>query len=385
MKKICVITGSRAEYGLLKPLIDKILASKKLRLQLIVTGSHLSKYYGLTYREIQKNGHKINKKIPIITKSDTKYEICHSVSIGVQKFAEVFKKLSPDIVLILGDRYEIFAAASAAMLSQVPIAHIHGGELTEGAMDDSMRHSITKMSHVHFVAHKTYKNRVIQLGEQPNTVHNVGGLGVDNINKIKLLKKSELEDSLNMKFNTKNLLVVFHPVTLELKTSKIQFKNLLLVLKSLKNTNLFFTFSNADTDNLIINKLIFNFTKKNKNSFFFKSLGQVNFFSMLNNVDGLIGNSSSGLLEMPSFKKATIDIGNRQKGRLKAASVVECEPKKECIKKAIETIYTKDFQKSLQNVVNPYGSGGASDKIISILEKLNFDNILQKKFYDCIN
>lgn len=385
MKKICVITGGRAEYGLLKPLIDKILASTKLRLQLVVTGTHLSKYYGLTYKEIQKNGHKINKKIPILTNSDTKYNICQSVSEGIQKFAEVFKKLSPDIILILGDRYEIFAAASAAMLSQIPIAHIHGGELTEGAMDDSIRHAITKMSHVHFVAHKKYKNRVIQLGEQPNTVYNVGGLGIDNLKDIRLLKKHELEKKLEIKFNCKNLIVVFHPVTLELKTSKKQFQNLLSVLKSLKKTNLFFTFSNADTDNLIINKLILDFTKTNQNSFVFKSLGQVNFLSMLNNVDGLIGNSSSGLTEMPSFKKATIDIGNRQKGRLKADSIIECEPKKECIKKAIEKIYTKDFQKSLQNVINPYGSGGASNKIISILENLKLDYILHKKFYDCID
>lgn len=385
MKKICVITGGRAEYGLLKPLIDKILVSKKLSLQLVVTGTHLSKFYGLTYKEIQKNGHKISKKVPILTNLDAKYNICQSVSRGIQKFSEVFKKLSPDIILILGDRYEIFAAASAAMLSQLPIAHIHGGELTEGAMDDSIRHAITKMSHVHFVAHETYKNRVIQLGEQPNTVYNVGGMGVDNLKNINLLGKHELEKRLGIQFNYKNLIVVFHPVTLELKTSKTQFQNLLYVLKSLKNTNLFFTFSNADTDNLIINKLILDFTKTNKNSFVFKSLGQVNFLSMLNNVDGLVGNSSSGLTEMPSFKKATIDIGNRQKGRLKAASVIECDPQRECIKKAITKIYTKEFQNSLQNVVNPYGNGGASDKIITILEELALDNIIQKKFYDCIN
>jgi GDP/UDP-N,N'-diacetylbacillosamine 2-epimerase (hydrolysing) len=385
MKKICVITGSRAEYWLFKPLIDKILESKKLKLQLVVTGTHLSKYYGLTYKEIQKNKHKIDKKIPIITNSDTKFDICQSVSKGVHKFADVYKNLSPDMILILGDRYEIFAAASAAMLTQVPIAHIHGGELTQGAIDDSIRHCITKMSHVHFVAHPIYKKRVIQLGEQPNMVHNVGGLGVDAIKNVKILKKQELEKKLKIRFNHKNLMVVFHPVTLELENSEIQLKNLLSVLKSLKNTNLFFTFSNADTNNLIINKLILDFNKTNNNSYVFKSLGHVNFFSILNYVDGLIGNSSSGLLEMPSFKKATIDIGNRQKGRLKAASVIECDPQKEYIKKAIEKIYTNEFQNSLQNVVNPYGNGGASNKIITILEELELDNILQKKFYDYNN
>lgn len=385
MRKICVISGSRAEYGLLKSIIDEIILSNYLRLQLIVTGMHLSSKYGNTYKEIIKNGHKINKKIPILSKLDTKYDICKNVSRGISAFADAYKKLKPDLILIVGDRYEIFAAASAAMLTQLPIAHIHGGEITEGAMDDSIRHSITKMSNVHFVAHETYKKRVIKLGEQPKTVHNVGGLGVDNIRKIKLLKKSALEDNLNIQFNSKNLLVAFHPVTLELKTSPTQFKNLLYALKSLKNTNLFFTFSNADTNNLVINKLIIEFIKNNKNAFMFKSLGQVNFFSMMKQVDGIIGNSSSGLLEMPSFKKATINIGNRQKGRLKAASVIECEPKKNCIKKAIEKIYTKEFQKSLQSVVNPYGSGGASEKIVKILEKLKFNNILQKKFYDFID
>lgn len=382
MKTICVITGSRAEYWLFKPLIDKILKSKKLKLQLVVTGTHLSKYYGLTYKEIQKNNHKIDKKIPIITNSDTKYDVCQSVSKGLHKFADVYKSLSPDMILILGDRYEIFAAASAAMFTQVPIAHIHGGELTQGAIDDSIRHCITKMSHVHFVAHPTYKQRVIQLGEQPNMVHNVGGLGVDALKNIKILQKQELEKKLKIRFNHKNLMVVFHPVTLELENTEIQLKNLLSVLKSLKNTNLFFTFSNADTNNLIINELILSFNKTNNNSYVFKSLGHVNFFSILNYVDGLIGNSSSGLLEMPSFKKATIDIGNRQKGRLKATSVIECSPQKECIKKAVEKIYTKEFQNSLQNVINPYGNGGACNKIITILEELKLDDILQKKFYD---
>lgn len=382
MKKICVVSGTRAEYGLLKSVIDGIRKSSLLELQLIVTGMHLSKEFGLTYKEIENDGFTINHKVDILLSSDTPEGISKSIGIGVMGFADALKDLNPDLLLILGDRYEIFAAATASMISRIPIAHIHGGEITMGAIDESIRHSLTKMSHLHFVAAEEYKDRVIQLGEKPDRVFLVGGLGVDNIKRLKLLDKKSLELSLDIEFKEKNLLITYHPVTLEENTSELQVKQILEALDNLDDTQLIFTMPNADTDGRIIFQLINEFVFSHKNAHVFTSLGQIKYLSCLSFVDGVLGNSSSGLLEVPSFNKGTINIGDRQKGRLKASSVIDCEPNKSSISKAIQNLYSEDFKSKLVDMQNPYGNGGASDSIINTLESESFKKLLKKEFHD---
>ena len=382
MKKICVVTGTRAEYGLLYWLLKEIEADKELELQVIVTGMHLSPEFGLTYKEIEKE-FKINKKIEMLLSSDTSVGISKSMGLAQISFAESYDELKPDIVIVLGDRYEIFSATSAAMIARIPIAHIHGGEKTEGAFDESIRHSITKMSHLHFTATEDYKNRVIQLGEDPSRVFNVGGMGIENIKRLKLLSKDEFEKSIEFKLNSKNILVTFHPVTLENSTAKEQFQQLLDAIDELEDTNIIFTKANSDTDGRVINQMIDEYVTKNSNkSIGFTSLGQLRYLSALQYVDAVVGNSSSGLAETPSFKIGTINIGDRQKGRIKASSVIDCEPNKDSILKSFEKLYSKEFQNSLINVKNPYGDGCASKRIVEILKNVDLKNILKKSFYD---
>lgn len=380
--KICVVTGTRAEYGLLYWLLKEIEADKDLELQIIATGMHLSPEFGLTFKQIEKE-FKIDKKIEMLLSSDTSIGISKSMGLAQISFAESYEELKPDIVVVLGDRYEIFSATSAAMIANIPIAHLHGGETTEGAFDESIRHSITKMSHLHFVATKEYKNRVIQLGEQPNRVFNVGGMGIENIKRLKLLSKEEFEKSIDFKLNKKNILVTFHPVTLEKSTAKKQFQELLDAIDELEDTNIIFTKANSDTDGRVINQMIDEYVAKNTHkSVEFTSLGQLRYLSALQYVDAMVGNSSSGLAEAPSFKIGTINIGDRQKGRIKAHSVIDCEPSKENIRKAFDELYSKAFKETLKTVKNPYGDGCASKKIIEEIKQVDLKNILKKSFYD---
>ena len=381
-RKICIITGTRAEYGLLYWLLKEIEADKELQLQVIVTGMHLSPEFGLTYKEIEKE-FKINKKIEMLLSSDTSVGISKSMGLAQISFAESYDELKPDIVIVLGDRYEIFSATSAAMIARIPIAHIHGGEKTEGAFDESIRHSITKMSHLHFTATNEYKNRVIQLGEHPSRVFNVGGMGIENIKRLKLLSKDEFEKSIEFKLNSKNILVTFHPVTLENSTAKEQFQQLLDAIDELEDTNIIFTKANSDTDGRVINQMIDEYVTKNSHkSIVFTSLGQLRYLSALQYVDAVVGNSSSGLAEAPSFKIGTINIGDRQKGRIKASSVIDCEPNKDSILKSFEKLYSKEFQETLKTTINPYGDGYASKKIVEIFKSVDLKNILKKSFYD---
>ena len=382
MKKICVVTGTRAEYGLLYWLLKEIEADKDLELQLIATGMHLSPEFGLTYQTIEKE-FKINKKIEMLLSSDTSVGISKSMGLAQISFAESYDELKPDIVIVLGDRYEIFSATSAAMIARIPIAHIHGGEKTEGAFDESIRHSITKMSHLHFTATNEYKNRVIQLGENPSRVFNVGGMGIENIKRLELLNKKEFEKSIEFKLNIKNILVTFHPVTLENSTAKEQFQQLLDAIDELEDTNIIFTKANSDTDGRVINQMIDEYVTKNSHkSIVFTSLGQLRYLSALQYVDAVVGNSSSGLAEAPSFKIGTINIGDRQKGRIKASSVIDCDPNKDSILKSFEKLYSKEFQETLKTTINPYGNGCASKKIVEILKSVDLGNILKKSFYD---
>ena len=381
-KRICVVTGSRAEYGLLSRLMKRIQESTALELQIIATGMHLSPEYGLTLRDIETDGFTIDRKVDMLLSSSTVVGVSKSIGLGVMGFADALAELQPDLLLVLGDRYEIFAAASAAMIAQIPIAHLHGGERTEGAFDESIRHSITKMSHLHFVAAREYQRRVIQLGEQPDRVFKVGGLGIDNILRLNLLTREELETQLDFKLLPYNLLVTFHPVTLEHNTGANQMKELLATLAELKDTGLIFTMPNADTEGRVIFQLINDFCGQYHNARAYTSLRQLRYLSCLKYLDGVIGNSSSGLAEVPSFKKGTINIGDRQRGRLKAASVIDCAPERVAITRALEKLFSEEFKNQLTRVINPYGNGGASKKIVKVLETISFDDLLKKSFYD---
>ena len=362
--------------------MEGVRSSTKLELQVIVTGMHLSPEFGLTYSDIEKDGFKIDRKIEMLLSSDTSVGISKSMGVGMISFADALNELKPDLLLVLGDRYEIFVAASTAMVARIPIAHLHGGESTEGAFDEAIRHSITKMSHLHFVATEQYRQRVIQLGESPNRVFHVGGIGIDNIHKLKLLDREELEASLDFKLGLKNLLITFHPVTLEKKMLIHQMKELLLVLKELKDVSLIFTMPNADTEGRILFEMIEEFVNESPKSKSFISLGQLRYLSCIKHFDGVVGNSSSGIIEAPSFKKGTINIGDRQRGRLKAESVIDCEPSSSGIREAFKKLFSANFQKNLQKIINPYGKGGSSEKILNILEE-DFSNMnLKKRFYN---
>ena len=381
-RKICVVTGSRAEYGLLYWTLKDLEADKNLKLQLIVTGMHLSSKFGLTYKEIEKD-FKIDKKIDMQLSSDTSLGISKSMAIAQKSFSKAYKQLKPDIIVVLGDRYEIFSASTAAMISKIPIAHIHGGELTEGSWDDSIRHCITKMAHLHFTSKEEYKNRVIQLGEDPKRVFNVGGVGIENIKRLKLLSKNQFEKLINFKLNERNILITFHPVTLENNTSKKQFQELLNAINELNDIKIIFTKTNSDVNGKIINQMIDKYISKNSNnSIGFTSLGNLLYLSALQYVDVVVGNSSSGIIEVPSFKIGTINIGDRQKGRIKAKSIIDCLPIKEDIQRSLKKVYSQSFQKILKKTKNPYDSGLPSKKIVKVLKNYKFKDILKKKFYD---
>ena len=381
-RKVCVISGSRSEYGLLRWLMQGIKDDPELTLQVIATGMHLSPEFGLTYTEIEKDGFEINRKVEMLTSSDTPVGIAKSIGLGLIGFADALNELKPDLILVLGDRFEIFAAVSAALVARIPVAHLHGGESTEGVVDEAIRHSITKMSHFHFVATKEYRQRVIQMGEQPEYVYLVGGLGVDNLKRLKLLGRAELESFLGFRLAKKNLLITFHPVTFETSTAATQMTELLAVLAELKDTELIFTFPNADTDGRILIKMINQFVESHSNAHAFTSLGQLLYLSCVAHVDGVVGNSSSGIAEVPSFKKGTINIGDRQRGRLQAESIINCDPVRQSIFSGLKKLYSEDFQSSLYRVRNPYGDGGASEAILSNIKASCLDGIIKKRFHD---
>lgn len=379
---VCVVTGTRAEYGLLYWLIKGIESDSSLNMQLVATGMHLSPEFGLTIKEIE-NDFKVDSRVEMLLSSDTSVGISKSIGLATISFSEVFDRLKPNLLIVLGDRYEIFSAVTAAMISRIPIAHISGGETTEGAFDESIRHSITKMSHYHFTATELYKKRVIQLGEQPERVYNVGGLGIDNIKRLKLLNRDEFETSINFSLQKRTFLVTFHPTTLEDNSAAKQFQELLKVFNTLKNTSIIFTKANSDTNGRIINEMIDLYVKENPiNTIGFTSLGQIRYLSALKHVDCVIGNSSSGIAEAPSFKVPTINIGDRQKGRIMADSVVSCKSEESSIKEAIQIIESEQFKNNLKTVQNPYGEGGATDIIIETIKSIDLKTVIKKKFYD---
>ncbi|CAE06964.1 UDP-N-acetylglucosamine 2-epimerase [Parasynechococcus marenigrum] len=381
-RKIGVVTGTRAEYGLLRWVMQGIKDSELLDLQLIVTGMHLSPEFGLTVKDIEADGFSIDRKVEMLLSSDTPTGITKSIGLGMIGFADALTELQPDLLVVLGDRYEILAAASAALIARVPIAHIHGGELTEGAFDDAIRHSVTKMANLHFVAAEEYLKRVIQLGEQPETVYNVGGLGIDNILRLTLLTRTQLEKEIDFKLSKRNLLITFHPVTLESDSTADQMEELLAALEKLDDIGLIFTMPNADTDGRNLFKQINAFCESHPMARAYTSLGQLRYLSCIKHVDGVIGNSSSGLTEVPSFRKGTLNIGDRQRGRLCAASVINCPADHVSISESIQRIFSPSFLSTLPTVKNPYGDGGASEAIVKVIEQREFTNLLKKSFFD---
>lgn len=381
-RKICIITGTRAEFGLLRWLMQEVQNEPNLELQVIATGMHLSPEFGLTYLEVEQAGFEIDAKVEMLLSADTSTAVTKSMGLGLIGFADAYSRLSPDLIVVLGDRFEILAAASAALIAGIPVAHLHGGETTEGAFDEAIRHSITKMSHLHFVAAEDYRRRVIQLGEQPERVFLVGGLGIDAIQRMTLLDRTALETSLNFKLGRKNLLITFHPVTLDAVSSQHQMSELLAALGELTDTNFIFTMPNADTGGRELAAMVDAFVTSHGNAQVYASLGQLRYLSCMRYVDGVIGNSSSGLTEAPSLGVGTINIGDRQKGRLSASSVINCQPSVDSIREALDKLFDPAFRSTLDQTINPYGNGGATKKIVDILSAHSIKNLLKKSFYD---
>ncbi|WP_374445528.1 UDP-N-acetylglucosamine 2-epimerase [Epilithonimonas sp.] len=384
--KICVATGTRAEYGLLRPLMMAIKNEPNWQLQILVTGAHLSPEFGLTFAEIEKDGYYIDKKVEMLLSSDTSSSIVKSMGLGMIGFADALQDLNPDLLVILGDRYEMLALASSALIFTIPMVHIHGGEITEGAYDDAIRHSITKMSNLHFVSTEEYKNRIIQLGENPQFIHNVGAIGLDSVKKLPLLSKAELEKELNFQFKKYNYQITFHPSTLDKESPEKQFQILLNVIDRQEDSFFVFTKANADAGGRIINKMIDDYISKNNDkAIAFSSLGNLRFLSLVKFCDAVIGNSSSGILEVPSLKTATINIGDRQKGRIQAESIINTKVSEIEISEAFEKVKSDEFKNIVKNSVNPYGNGNVTDKIMNELRKINLKDFSTKQFYDLKN
>lgn len=382
MRKICVVTATRAEWSLLKNLCYEIAKDKDLKLQIIATGAHLSQEFGLTYKEIEQD-FKINKKVDILLSNDTSKNIAKTMGLAQILFSEALYELKPDIVVILGDRYEMLSIASTCTVMKIPIAHLYGGEATFGAIDDSIRHAITKLSHIHFTSANEYKNRVVQLGENPKNVHFVGQIGIENINKINFLNKEQLENELKFKFKSRNLLITFHPETLGKQDAKKQISIILKELESQKDTMMIFTKANADEGGRIINKEINQFVSKNNNcSVLFDSLGVIKYLSIMKIVDAVVGNSSSGICEAPEFKKPTINLGLRQEGRIRAKNIIDCDINKEDFRNALKKIYDNNFIESLKNMANPYKGNNPSKIIKETIKNTDLKGIIFKKFHD---
>ena len=383
MRKICVVTGTRAEYGLLSRLMKKIQEDPSLELQVIATNMHLSPEFGLTYREIEKDGFGINKKVEMLLSADTATSVVKSLGLGVIGFADAYEDLKPDLIVVLGDRYEMLGAVSSALFFQIPVAHISGGDVTEGAYDDAIRHSMTKMSHLHFTSTEVYRKRVIQLGEQPSTVFNVGAIGLDNIRQMELLDRKAFEESIGgFSLGEKSMLITFHPVTLENQTAREQFAALLHAVDR-TGYRLIFTKPNSDSDGRVIITMIDEYVKNHpEKSVAFISLGYLRYLSALQYVDVVVGNSSSGIVEVPSFGIPTINIGDRQKGRLRADSVIDCTPEKTAIMAALEEAESSAFREKARCTVNPYEQPDTVQQIFDTIKYHPLDSLIKKHFYD---
>lgn len=383
-KTICILTATRAEYGLLRPIMEKLSAEPAVDLRIAVTGAHLSADFGLTYQEIEQDGFSIDEKIAILSDQDTPVAVSKAMGQAISGFADYFQRRRPDLLVLLGDRYETLAVAIAAANMNIPIAHLYGGETTEGAVDEAFRHAITKLSYLHFTSTESYRRRVIQLGESPDRVYAVGATGVENILHTALLTKEALEASIGRPLARPFALVTFHPVTLEEGQAEKQTQALLEACRAVEHMDFIFTKANADAGGRAINALIDAYVAENPNGAAYSALGITRYLSALKYCTMVIGNSSSGLIEAPSFGVPTVNIGDRQRGRLQSTSVINCEPTREAILEAMTLAQTEAFIQQARATVNPYGDGNASSKIVSaLLEWLSGDLIdLKKTFYD---
>lgn len=385
MRKICVLTGTRAEYGLLRGLLHAIQANKDAELQLLVTNMHLDSRFGNTYQEIENDGFNIDRKIYCLDENEpiTARSTINAMSKVMNGVACALLELSPDIIVLLGDRYEVMAAATAAMILRIPIAHIHGGELTEGAYDDSIRHAVTKMSNLHFTSTEIYRKRVIQMGEDPGSVFNVGSLGVENIFKLKLFSRSQIETILNFKIDDKTILVTLHPTTRGASSTESLIENFLSVLEERQDLRIIFTMPNSDEGRDIIAKKIMEFVRHNDlRSIVFASLGVVRYLSVMRCVSAVVGNSSSGILEAPSFGIPTLDIGDRQTGRVTAKSVYHCDSDYNSIQKGLSNVLSEPFKSAACDVQNPYYKPNVAKSIMNELMTVDLNKLIKKHFFD---
>lgn len=378
-----MVTGSRAEYGLLRWLMQEIAEQAKLKLQLIVTGMHLAPELGQTYRLIEEDGFVIDEKVEMLLASDTPVGVTKSLGLGVIGFADALERLKPDIVVLLGDRFEILATAQAALIAKIPVAHIHGGERSEGAFDEGIRHAVTKMSHLHFVANEEYRQRVIQLGEPPERVYNFGAIGLDALTRIKLLSLAELAGRLGFSLEPYYFVVTYHPVTLADENPDTTMREMFSALDRFPEAKIIFTKPNADSHGRQISRMIDSYVATQpRRAIAFTSMGQVNYLSAVAHSTLVLGNSSSGLIEVPAFHKPTINLGKRQAGRAKAGSVIDCEERAEEISEAIRKALSPQFRENLRDLQSPYGFGDASRKIVKVLTEIPLTGIVVKKFYD---
>lgn len=385
MRKICVVTGTRAEYGLLSRLMRMIKDSSETQLQVIATNMHLSPKFGNTYQEIENDGFTIDRKIPIIDDNDKDDAVTtvKSMAKALAGFADVYNELRPDLVVVLGDRYEILAAAEAAMIMRIPIAHIHGGEVTEGAFDDAIRHSITKMSHLHFASTEAYRKRIIQLGEQPDHVFYTGAIGVENVKRLPLMSKEEIEKEIDFKIDENTILVTYHPVTLGNRTAKDDIDDFISAMEERHDLRVIFTMPNSDTGSQFIVEAVNGFVDRNLDrAKAYKSLGVVRYLSVMKLVVAVVGNSSSGIVEVPSFGIPTLNIGDRQKGRIQAESIYNCLPDKDSILKGLDKVLSKEFRELASKVHNPYEKANTAEEIFKVISTYPLEQLKQKHFYD---
>ncbi len=384
-RKICVYSSTRADYSLLRGLLRAIEVTPKLQLQLLASGMHLSPEFGMTLQEIQADGFQPDETVEILMSGDTPTAVCKSMGLAMMGYGEALKRLKPDMVVVLGDRFETFCMAGAVQVCRIPLAHIHGGETTEGAIDEAFRHAITKLSHLHFASCEAYRRRIIQLGEAPDRVFNVGALGVENLHRTELLDRKGLGESLGFNLKAPYFLLTFHPVTLEESTAHVQFQAILDAVAAYPDIHLIFTKANADTDGRIISRMMEDFVRQHpQRCLALASMGSTKYLSAVKYASAVIGNSSSGIIEAPSLKVPTINIGDRQKGRIQAESILNCLPESQAIRNALAQALSQPFQEKMKTITNPYDRPGTISTIAALLEKTDISGILKKKFHDII-